>query len=77
MPQISMTMIDGTVVKWLKSVGDAVAEGEPLVEIQTDKVVEAISAAAAGTLLSIAAPEGETVTVGEVICLFGGEGVAA
>ena len=74
MPQISMTMIDGTIVKWLKQEGDSVAEGEDLVEIQTDKVVETLGSAAAGTVLRIAAPEGETIPVGGLICLVGQAG---
>lgn len=69
-----MTMIDGTIVKWLKKEGDTVAEGEALVEIQTDKVVEALTAAASGVLLSIAAKEDETIPVGELICVIGSEG---
>lgn len=77
MPQISMTMIDGTIVKWLKKEGEAVAEGEALVEIQTDKVVEALTAATSGILLSIAAKEDETIPVGDLICVIGAEGESA
>lgn len=76
MPQISMTMIDGTIVKWLKKAGDPVAEGEPLAEIQTDKVVEELAASASGVLHAIVAPEGEVVPVGGVICTIAPEGVA-
>lgn len=75
MPQISMTMIDGTIVKWLKAVGEPVSEGEPLVEIQTDKVVEELGASASGILHAIVAPEGEVVPVGAVICTIAPEGV--
>ncbi|CAK7005173.1 MAG: Dihydrolipoyllysine-residue succinyltransferase component of 2-oxoglutarate dehydrogenase complex [Desulfovibrio sp.] len=77
MPQISMTMIDGTIVKWLKKEGDPVAEGEALVEIQTDKVVETLTAAASGIVLSIAAKEDETIPVGGVICCIAAEGESA
>ncbi len=61
MPQISMTMIDGTVVKWLKREGDHVAEGEDLVEIQTDKVVETLGSAASGIIARIVAKEAATI----------------
>lgn len=74
MPQISMTMTDGTIVKWLKSVGDVVVEGEALVEIQTDKAVDELGAAASGVIRSIAAPEGEIVLVGDVICTIAADG---
>lgn len=79
MPQISMTMIDGEIVNWLKAVGDPVAEGEVLVEIQTDKVVEELAASTSGVLHAIAAPEGEVVPVGGLICTIAakGEAVAA
>ncbi|MDC7788883.1 dihydrolipoamide acetyltransferase family protein [Rhodoplanes sp. TEM] len=76
MPQISMTMTDGTIVKWLKAVGDAVVEGEALVEIQTDKAVDELGAAASGVIRSIAAPEGEIVLVGDVICTIAADGEA-
>ncbi len=75
MPQISMTMIDGTIVKWLKREGDTVAEGDDLVEIQTDKVVETLGSAAAGTLLRIVAKEDETVPVGGLLCYVGEQGL--
>lgn len=77
MPQISMTMTDGTIVKWLKKVGEAVAEGEALVEIQTDKAVDELGASTSGVLSSIAAPEGEIVPVGDVICTIVAAGTAA
>jgi pyruvate dehydrogenase E2 component (dihydrolipoamide acetyltransferase) len=76
MPQISMTMTDGTIVKWLKSVGDPVAEGDALVEIQTDKAVDELGASASGVLDSIVAPAGEIVLVGDVICIIASEGDA-
>ena len=55
MPQISMTMIDGTIVKWLKNEGDTVAEGETLVEIQTDKIVDMLASSTTGVLQTIVA----------------------
>jgi len=68
MPQISMTMTDGVIVKWLKKVGDAVAEGDGLVEIQTDKAVDELGASTTGVLFSISAAEGEIIPIGDVIC---------
>lgn len=74
MPQISMTMTDGVIVKWLKNIGDAVAEGDGLVEIQTDKAVDELGASTAGVLFSIAAAAGEIVPVGDVICSIAPQG---
>jgi pyruvate/2-oxoglutarate dehydrogenase complex dihydrolipoamide acyltransferase (E2) component len=68
MPQISMTMTDGVIVKWLKKVGDAIAEGDGLVEIQTDKAVDELGASTTGVLFSISAAEGEIIPIGDVIC---------
>ncbi|MDR1827304.1 MAG: 2-oxo acid dehydrogenase subunit E2 [Methylobacteriaceae bacterium] len=76
LPQISMTMIDGVVVRWLKQPGDAVREGESLVEIQTDKVVSELAAAATGVVRSIAAAEGDVVPVGGLLCVIAAEGEA-
>ncbi len=77
MPQISMTMIDGTIVKWLKKEGEPVSEGEPLVEIQTDKVVNELASSASGILRTITAPEGTIVPIDGVLCIVGAEGESA
>src|SRR5476649_572344 len=58
---------EGIVSRWLKAVGDAVVEGEPLVEVTTDKVDVEVPAPAAGQLSEIVAAEGETVDVGGVL----------
>jgi pyruvate/2-oxoglutarate dehydrogenase complex dihydrolipoamide acyltransferase (E2) component len=63
LPQFGMGMQDGEIVKWLKAVGDTVAEGEPLVEIEAAKTTVEVPAPAAGTLIEIAAEEGDTVEV--------------
>lgn len=63
LPQFGMGMQDGEVVRWLKAVGDTVAEGEPLVEIEAAKTTVEVPAPAGGTLIAIAAEEGETVEV--------------
>jgi pyruvate/2-oxoglutarate dehydrogenase complex dihydrolipoamide acyltransferase (E2) component len=63
LPQFGMGMQDGEVVRWLKAVGDTVAEGEPLVEIEAAKTTVEVPAPAGGTLIEIAAEEGDTVEV--------------
>jgi pyruvate dehydrogenase E2 component (dihydrolipoamide acetyltransferase) len=66
-------MESGTIVKWLKSEGDAVTKGEPLYELDTDKVTQEVEAEAAGVLLRIAIAEGE-VPVGTTIAFIGEQG---
>jgi pyruvate dehydrogenase E2 component (dihydrolipoamide acetyltransferase) len=66
----------GTIVKWLKSEGDKVEKGEPLYELDTDKVTQEVEAEASGVLLRIAVAEGE-VPVGETIAFIGEEGEQA
>ena len=66
-------MESGTIVKWLKSEGEKVEKGEPLYELDTDKVTQEVEADAAGVLLKIAVAEGE-VPVGETIAFVGEEG---
>src|SRR6476469_6975427 len=63
----------GTIVKWLKSEGDSVEKGEPLYELDTDKVTQEVEAEASGVLLKIAVAEGE-VPVGRTIAVIGEEG---
>lgn len=63
LPQFGMGMQDGEIVRWLKSVGDAVADGEPLVEIEAAKTTVEVPSPAAGTLVEIVAEEGDTVDV--------------
>lgn len=69
--QLSMTMIEGTIVKWLKEEGQPVIEGEPVVEVETDKVVMPITASASGYLRKILVLEAETVPVGTALCYIG------
>jgi len=64
MPQLGETVIEGTILKWLKREGDQVALDEPLFEISTDKVDTEVPSSAAGTLTKILVAEGETVAVG-------------
>lgn len=74
MPQMGESITEGTVSKWLKSVGDTIEKDEPLLEISTDKVDAEVPSPAAGKLLAINVQEGETVEVGSVIALVGAEG---
>jgi pyruvate dehydrogenase E2 component (dihydrolipoamide acetyltransferase) len=77
MPQMGESITEGTVSKWLKSVGDSVEKDEPLLEISTDKVDAEVPSPAAGMLLSINVNEGETVEVGAVLALVGAKGSTA
>lgn len=70
MPQISMTMLDGVIVKWHKHEGDIVSEGENLVEIQTDKIIDFLHSAASGKILKILSKQGDIVPVGAPICIL-------
>jgi 2-oxoglutarate dehydrogenase E2 component (dihydrolipoamide succinyltransferase) len=70
------SIVEGTIVRWIKKVGDAVARDEPLFEISTDKVDAEIPSPAAGVLLQIKVNEGETVPVDSVVGLIGAAGEA-
>src|ERR1700710_1780593 len=74
MPRLSDSMEEGTILKWLKSDGDAVARGDELVEIETDKANMTYEADQDGTL-AIVAQEGDTLPVGDTIARIG-EGAA-
>jgi pyruvate dehydrogenase E2 component (dihydrolipoamide acetyltransferase) len=78
LPRLGQGMESGTIVKWLKSEGEPVEKGEPLYELDTDKVTQEVEAEASGVLLKIAIAEGE-VEVGKTIGFIGdqGESVAA
>jgi len=67
MPQMGESIAEGTIVRWLKKVGDAVDRDEPLFEISTDKVDAEIPSPAAGVLTAITAHEGDTVAVNSVV----------
>src|SRR5258708_9039222 len=76
-PTLGESVTEGTVAKWLKAVGDAVALDEPLLELETDKVTLEVNAPAAGTLAEITVPEGGNVGVGAVLGVIGEAGAAA
>jgi len=74
MPRLSDTMTDGTVATWLKKIGDKVAEGDILAEIETDKATMEFESFNAGTLLFIGVQEGETAPVDSVLAIIGPDG---
>jgi pyruvate dehydrogenase E2 component (dihydrolipoamide acetyltransferase) len=73
LPRLGQGMESGTIVKWLKAEGDTVKKGEPLYELDTDKVTQEVEADASGVLLKIAVASGE-VDVGKTIALIGEQG---
>jgi len=76
MPQMGESIVEGTVVRWIKKLGDRVDRDEPLFEISTDKVDAEIPSPAAGVLLDIRVHEGETVPVDSVVATIGEPGEA-
>jgi pyruvate dehydrogenase E2 component (dihydrolipoamide acetyltransferase) len=73
LPRLGQGMESGTIIKWLKSEGDRVEKGEPLYELDTDKVTQEVESDASGVLLRIAVAEGE-VQVGHTIAVIGEQG---
>jgi len=76
-PTLGESVSEATVAKWFKQVGDAVAQDEPLVELETDKVTVEVRAEAAGTLTEIVAGPGSEVAVGAVLGVIGAAGAAS
>ena len=74
MPKMGYDMTQGKIVQWLKKPGDRVEKGEPIAEIETEKVNIQIEAFTSGEMLKILVPEGETVPVGQPIALIGEPG---
>ncbi len=74
MPKMGDAMEEGTLLKWLKSEGEEVSEGDPIAEIETDKVTLELEAEDAGTLAQLIADEGQDVPVGDAIAFIQGEG---
>src|SRR5687768_15456797 len=77
MPQMGESIAEGTIVRWIKKVGDSVDRDEPLFEISTDKVDAEIPSPAAGVLTAIQVKEGETVPVNSVVATIGAAGEAS
>ncbi|TFE38507.1 2-oxoglutarate dehydrogenase, E2 component, dihydrolipoamide succinyltransferase [Streptomyces sp. ICN441] len=76
LPALGESVTEGTVTRWLKEVGEEVAEDEPLLEVSTDKVDTEIPAPAAGVLLEIVVGEDETAEVGAKLAVIGAPGAA-
>jgi pyruvate dehydrogenase E2 component (dihydrolipoamide acetyltransferase) len=74
MPQMGESVAEGTVVRWIKKVGDTVDRDEPIFEISTDKVDAEIPSPAAGVILEIRVHEGETVAIDTVVAVLGAAG---
>jgi 2-oxoglutarate dehydrogenase E2 component (dihydrolipoamide succinyltransferase) len=72
MPQMGESIVEGTITKWLKRVGDHIEKDEPLFEISTDKVDAEIPSPVAGILTEIKTPEGATVEINTVVAVIGG-----
>lgn len=74
MPKQGLMMEEGTITRWLKKEGEAVAAGEPLFEMETDKLTITMDAEAGGTLLKILHPEGDVVPITQPIAVLGAPG---
>jgi pyruvate dehydrogenase E2 component (dihydrolipoamide acetyltransferase) len=77
MPQMGVSVSEGTITKWLRQVGDPIGRDEPLLEISTDKVDTEVPSPAEGVVAQILAAEGETVEVGTVIAVIAPAGGVA
>ena len=77
MPKMGESIQEGKILRWVKNVGDKVERDEVILEISTDKVDTEVPSPSAGVITQIMFQEGDTVEVGKVICVLGGEGAAA
>src|SRR5215216_6050540 len=77
MPQMGVSVSEGTITKWLKQEGEEVESDEPLLEISTDKVDTEVPSPGSGVLTQILVQEGETVDVGTKLAVIGGDGGAS
>lgn len=68
LPLFGMNMEEATIVKWHKQAGESFRKGEPLYEIETEKVTQEVEAPCDGTLVEIVAGEEKTIAVGDVVC---------
>ena len=74
MPKLSDSMESGVIIRWMKAPGDAVAKGEPLAEVETDKADVELEASASGVLREITVAQGQSAAVGAVIAVLAAEG---
>jgi 2-oxoglutarate dehydrogenase E2 component (dihydrolipoamide succinyltransferase) len=72
-PELGESIVEAAIASWLKQPGDAVAIGDPVVELETEKVNMEIVATVGGRLVSILKQEGETVAIGDVLGVIGDE----
>ncbi len=70
LPQMSLTMQEGTIDRWVKAEGDQMKKNETMMEVETDKVTAELTAPCDGRLVKILVPAGETVSVGTVLCVI-------
>ena len=77
MPQMGESIVEGTITKWLKKVGEPIEKDEPLLEISTDKVDAEVPSPVSGVLTEIKVPEGETVAINSVLAVVGEKGSVA
>src|SRR5437879_1649998 len=77
MPQMGVSVSEGTITKWLKQEGETVEADEPLLEISTDKIDTEVPSPASGTVTQILVQEGETVEVGTKLAQLGGSAAAS
>jgi pyruvate/2-oxoglutarate dehydrogenase complex dihydrolipoamide acyltransferase (E2) component len=76
MPALELAQETGKVLRWIKAPGDTVRKGEPIVEIETDKVTVEVESPASGVLSGITAQEGDVIPVGQTIALIAEPGAA-
>src|SRR3954467_11814734 len=76
MPQMGVSVSEGTITKWLKQQGEQVEADEPLLEISTDKVDTEVPSPGSGVLSEILVQEGQTVDVGTKLAVIGGDGAS-
>src|SRR5436305_4360423 len=76
MPQMGVSVSEGTITRWLKQEGEHIEADEPLLEISTDKVDTEVPSPASGTVTQILVQEGETVAVGTKLAQIGGSAAA-
>lgn len=70
LPQWTMDMREGDVVRWLCRVGDAVSEGQDLVEVEAEKITATVAAPLAGVVTEVCVPTGGSAEVGETLCVL-------
>lgn len=70
MPKLGMTMEEGTIISWFRDEGDQLSEGEPLFEVETDKVTTEVPAPASGVLRKVLAEPGATLLVGQAVAII-------